>query len=311
MPNRETAHTMNTEDQAARLAGVFAPVVTPFSPDEEVDYGSLTSNIQHYARSGIHGYLVLGSNGENRSLTEDEKLRTLDTVARHRGRDQIVMVGVIYEAQRHAERFLEDAGRLGADFGLVLAPTYFRKQMTDDVLYRYYATLADESPLPLLIYNAPGFTGVAVAPALVGRLSSVPGIVGMKDSGSSGVKEFLQHVSSEFTVLAGSADSLFPAMMQGAAGGTVALANVLPDLAVQLFRFARDRDQERGAALHETVSRLNKAISGRYGVPGVKVAMSLMGLKGGIPRRPLLPLREAEEKELRDLLVQEGLLGDG
>ena len=154
-----------------KLAGVFVPISTPFRDNEEVDYDALRFNLERYAASGVLGYLALGSNGENRSLTEEEKLRVLDTIVRHKGARQVVMAGATYDAQRDTERFLEQAAGLGADFGLVLSPGYFRKQMTDEVLYRYFSTLAGSSPLPLLLYNAPGFCGLTMSPALVGRLA--------------------------------------------------------------------------------------------------------------------------------------------
>ena len=114
------------------VAGVFAPISTPFRDDEEVDYDALAFNVERYAASGLLGYLALGSNGENRSLTEEERLRVLACIIRRKRADQVVMAGAAYDAQRDTERFLKHAADLGADFGLVLSPGYFKKQMTDD-----------------------------------------------------------------------------------------------------------------------------------------------------------------------------------
>lgn len=299
---------MSTDDLRNKLAGVLAPISTPFSDDEEVDYDALRFNLERYAESGVLGYLALGSNGENRSLTENEKFRVLETILKYKGRDQVVLAGATYDAQRDTERFLAQAAELGADFGLILSPGYFRKQMTDEVLFRYFTTLADASPIPLLIYNAPGFCGVTVSLALVGRLAVHPNIVGMKDSASSGIEQFLQFESESFHVLAGSANFLFPAMMGGSIGGTVSLANSFPRAAVELFCYGRARDVDRGVPCQERVTRINKVIAGAYGPSGVKAAMNLAGLKGGIPRRPLLPLNAAQVEELRRALAEEGLL---
>lgn len=298
---------MTSSELAHKLSGVFSPISTPFAPDEEVDYEALKFNLDRYAASGLLGYLALGSNGENRSLTEDEKIGVLATILAHRGEGQVVMACATYDAQRDTERFLNQAASLGADFGLVLSPGYFRKQMTDEVLFRYFSTVADRSPIPTLLYNAPGFCGVTLSPSLVGRLSAHPNIVGMKDSASSGIEEFLKFEGETFHVLAGSANFLFPAMMQGSPGGTVSMANSFPDLVVELWHRGQARDELRGVPLQERVTKINQAISGKHGVSGVKAAMDLAGYRGGIPRRPLLPLPPEQRNELRAVLAEEGL----
>ena len=291
------------------LAGVFAPICTPFAPNEDVDYPALRHNLERYADSGIRGCLALGSNGENRSLTENERRRVLGEVVRTKGRGQAVMAGAAYDAERDTVSYLAAAGSIGADFGLVLPPGYFRKQMTDEVLYGYFSRLADTARIPLLLYNAPGFCGITLSLDLVARLADHPNIVGMKDSAPSGIEQYLPLESASFHVLAGSANFLFPAMMGGSPGGTVSLANSFPDVALKLFEYGRARDEANGGPYQEWVTRVNHAISGAYGVPGVKAAMSLAGFRAGIPRRPLLPLEPAQVAALRDYLTAEGLLG--
>ncbi|MFC1713050.1 dihydrodipicolinate synthase family protein [Candidatus Poribacteria bacterium] len=299
---------MNSQKLIEQLSGIFAPVSTPFADNETVDLAALRFNIEHYAQTEIRGYVALGSNGENKSLTEEEKRDVLGTVIRGRGQNQIVIAGAIYEAQRDTERFLKLAADMGADFGLVLSPSYFKRQMTEDVLHRYFATVADTSPVPLLLYNAPGFSGITLSPELVQCLAVHPNIVGMKDSARSGIEAFLRSSGDTFRVMAGSINFLFPAMMAGAIGGTVSLANSFPHIAVELYNCGAAQDGKGGEVLQEKACRINKGISGTYGVPGVKAAMNLAGLRGGIPRRPLLPLNEAQIAELRDFLVKERLL---
>ena len=308
MGGQKGSSVVNGGDLLPKLSGVFVPISTPFAADETVDYEALKFNMERYARSGILGYLALGSNGENKSLTEEEKLGVLEVIVRHKGARQVVMAGATYEAQRDTERFFRLANKLGADFGLLLSPSYFRKQMTEDVLYRYFTTAADVSPIPLLLYNAPGFCGVTLSLQLVGQLSSHPNIVGMKDSALSGIEAFLALESESFHVLAGSVNFLFPAMLGGSVGGTVSLANSFPSLAMELFQYGKARDVSKGRPLQERAIRINNAISGRYGVSGVKAAMNLAGFRGGIARRPLLPLTGPQEDQLRKFLTEEGLI---
>jgi len=299
---------MQTNQVAAKLSGVFAPICTPFNDDESLDLAALRFNLDRYAVTNLKGYLALGSNGENKSLTEEEKLSVLETIVEHKGQDKVVMAGATYEAQRDTERFLRQAAAFGADFGVVLPPSYFRDQMTDEVLYRYYATVADRSPLPIVLYNAPKFCGVTLSPELVRRLAGHANIVGMKDSAASGIEAFLRYASDSFLVMAGSVNFLFPAMMAGAVGGTVSIANAFPSAAMEIYECGVTRDERRGPVVQKRGQWINKLISGKYGVSGVKAAMNLSGLRGGIPRRPLLPLSTAEVDELRVVLVAEGLL---
>lgn len=308
-PSVVEPHSGDVVDQTrGGLSGVCAPICTPFAPNEDVDYSALRHNLALYASSGLGGYLTLGSNGENRSLSEEERVKVLDEVVRARGPEQVVIAGAAYDAQREAERFLSTAADLGADFGLVLSPGYFRKQMTDQVLYRYFSTLADMARIPLLLYNAPGFCGITLSAGLVARLAGHPNIVGIKDSAPNGIEQFLALQSPTFQVLAGSANFLFKAMMGGSPGGTVSLANSFPAVAMQLFEYGRARDEARGPVYQDWVARVNHGISGMYGVPGVKAAMSLAGFQAGIPRRPLLPLEPAQVATLQEFLTAEGLL---
>jgi 4-hydroxy-2-oxoglutarate aldolase len=290
------------------LAGVFAPICTPFDRGEAVDHGALRFNLALYATSGLRGYLALGSNGENRSLTERERLRVLGDVVRCRGDGQVVMAGAAYDAERDTRRFIAAAAATGADFALVLPPGYFRRQMTDEVLHGYYSRLADGAPIPLLLYNAPAFCGITLSVPLVARLARHPNIVGMKDSAASGIEDFIPLQSASFLVLAGSANFLFPAMLGGSVGGTVSLANAFPAVALRLFELGRAGDTVRGEPYQAFVTRVNHAISGTHGVPGVKAAMTLAGFRGGLPRRPLMALEDAQVAALRELLVAEGLL---
>ena len=298
----------NSAGLAENLTGVFAPVCTPFAPNEEIDYEAIRFNLAYYATTSLRGYLALGSNGENRSLTEKERLEVLTAIIENSGSEQVVIAGATYEAKRDTDCFIRHAAALGADFGLVLPPSYFRKQMTDVLLEGYFRDVADCSPIPILLYNAPGFCSITLVPDLVARLSEHPNIVGIKDSAPDGIENFLRYRSEKFSVLAGSANNLYRAVLGGAPGGTVSLANSFPQITLSLFDSARKHDRVLGAELQTHVTRINSRISGVYGPAGVKAAMNLAGLRGGIPRRPLLPLTSEETANLREFLIEEGLL---
>ncbi len=290
-----------------KLTGIFAPIVTPFADNEDVDLAGLKHNMALYRRTPLRGYLVLGSNGENKSLSEDEKHAVVDAAMEGRGPGQIVIVGVMYEAQRHAARSLQRMASGGVDFALVQSPSYFKKQLTDDCLYRYFSALADEASIPLLLYNCPGFNGMTLSFELIQRLSQHPNIVGMKDSTPGCDLRVMELDCDHFSVMVGSIGKLRGFVEKGSIGGTVSFANYCPDLSVKLHQVIM-KGEATVESLDQRLKDINKCIAGQFGVPGVKAAMNLLGFHGGIPRRPLYPLNADQISEVKAALVELGVL---
>jgi 4-hydroxy-2-oxoglutarate aldolase len=290
------------------LSGVFLPLTTPFLKDESIDWDGLKHNMSFYAKSKAEGFLVLGSNGENKALEEEEKLKIVETVLKYKAPHQKVIVGCFVETTRQALQFVNRLGSMGIDYFNVLPPFYFRERMSDEVLAGYFTQCAEGSQRPITLYNAPKFSGVTISPELAAKMSEHRNIVGIKDSASSGIEKFITAVPEDFAVMAGSISFLFPALLSGAVGGVISMANYFPDLTHQLYLFGKERNIEEGEKLHLRLSTLNKKISGAYGVAGVKAAMDLVGLVGGLPRKPLPGLTEEQKKKLKEDLKQAGLL---
>jgi len=296
------------KNQKENLSGVFIPIVTPFLNDESVNWDGLKRNISFYAKSKIKGFLALGSNGENKALDEDEKLRILETVLEYKAPHQRVITGCFVETTRQALHFIKKVESIGTDYFNVLPPFYFRARMTDAVLENYFTECADGSRVPITLYNAPKFSGVTLSPELAVKLSEHRNIVGIKDSASSGIEKFIEVVPDDFAVIAGSIGFLFPALLSGAVGGVISMANYFPDLTHELYLLGKEKNRVEGEKLHQRLSNLNKKIAGAYGVAGVKAAMDIVGLVGGIPRRPLPGLTKEQKKRLKEDLEEAGLL---
>lgn len=291
-----------------KLQGIFAPIVTPFKDNEDIDLDALRHNLAMYARTSLAGYLAVGSNGENKSLSESERLTVVETVLAGKHAEQTVVVGVMYEAERHAERFIAAVADLGADFALVQSPSYFKKLITDELLLGYFSALADSAAIGLLVYNCPQFNGITLSIELLRKLSKHPNIVGMKDSTPGCDLEVMQLNSDSFHVMVGSITKLNDFVPSGAIGGTVSFANYCPDLAAELYRCLRDKGSAEAADLNRRLVESNKRIAGPFGVPGVKAAMNLMGYAGGIPRRPLCPPAAEDVNAIKSILVELGAL---
>jgi 4-hydroxy-2-oxoglutarate aldolase len=292
-----------------KLMGVFAPITTPFDENGAVAYDKLADNMKVYSVSGLKGYLALGSNGENKSLTNSEKEKVLATIIENKGAKQVVMTGCIFESTFETIEFAKIAQSMGTDFITLLPPSYFKKEMTDAVLLRYFSDVADSLTTPCLVYNAPQFSGgTTLSVSLIKELVKHPNIVGMKDSSTGNIEGFLLAVRDSFNVLPGSANFFMNGLIMGSPGGVISLANVFPEICCELFRLTVNKKYEEAFKLNEKVLLITKAVSGSGGVAAVKYGMDLAGLYGGNPRLPLLPLSDDLRKKIQDYFKKEGLV---
>ena len=217
-----------------RISGIFAPITTPFL-NEEVSFDHLKRNIQKYKDSPLSGFFALGSNGENKSLNDKEKLKILEIVIEQKSEHQLVMAGTGYESTLHTIAFSKQAAVLGVDFVSILTPSYFKKRLTGDALVRYYTDVAEALPIAVLVYNAPGFTGVTIPPKVIETLSIHPNIMGRKDTSPDNIGRYLEVCDENFDVLSGTINTLFSGLILGASGGVVSLADFLPHPCCELY----------------------------------------------------------------------------
>lgn len=292
---------------AIRLSGILAPICTPFV-NQEVSVEQMRNNVRRYRQAPLAGYFALGSNGENKSLTEKEKLQILEAVVSEKADHQLVLAGAGYESTRQTIAFSKQAAEAGADLVTVVTPSYFKKRLTDEVLIRYYTDIADAVPVPVVAYNAPGFTGVTISAGVIAEISRHPNIAGMKDTSKGNMSRYLQAAGEQFDVLSGTVSTLFESMALGATGGVVSLANAFPEPCCRLYEAFVSGDIPAARELHFRLFRLNQSVSGSFGVAGVKYAMELGGFYGGDPRLPLLPITEEGKESIRKAVQTAGLI---
>jgi 4-hydroxy-2-oxoglutarate aldolase len=285
------------------LEGVIPPLVTPFSAEGALDLPAFEANLESYADEDLPCYLVLGSNGEAVTLDEDEKLALVSS-ARTAAGGRTLLVGTGLESTRATIDLTQKAADRGADAVLVLTPHYYRSQMTVEVLRRHYETVADVSPVPVLLYSVPSFTGLTFPPALASALAGHPRVLGMKESSGdlALLGRLIASLPPSFSVACGSAPVMYPAFCLGARAAVVAVACCAPRPAAALYRAFREGDHERARALQVALTPLATAVTSTYGVPGLKAAMDLAGFRGGAARPPLGPVSSAVHAELRTLL---------
>ena len=287
------------------LSGVYPPIATPFA-DDEIDYTGLRRNVGRWMATGLRGLLALGSNGEAAFLDEDESERIVATVRADVPRDRVLLAGAGRQSTRATIAAVKRAAGAGADAVLVLTPFYFKARMTHEALVDHYRAVADASPVPVLLYNFTSVTGLNMSLETVAALSAHPNIIGMKDSNGdvAQVAGIVARVPADFTLLVGSAGTLHPSLLAGAAGAIVAVANVVPDVCVRLFELARAGRHDEARRLQERLTPLALAVTREFGVAGLKAAMEIAGYVGGPVRLPLRPVGTDEREELRRLYEQ-------
>jgi 4-hydroxy-2-oxoglutarate aldolase len=291
-----------------KLSGVFAPIATPFDEKGNLLLEKMASNIEKLNPSRLRGYLVLGTNGEFRSLSTPEQMDVLKEVVKAAAPNKVIMAGTGAESTKVSIELCQQAAGMGAHYGSLITPFFFAKKMSDKALIQHFVEVAENSPIPVLLYNNPGVTGITMSTAVIKEVSSHPKIVGMKDSSPGNLSAYIASAKPEFSLLAGSANFFFTGLLMGAVGGVLSLADAFPEPCCKLYDLGAAGKLEEGRRFQIELLELNQKVSGKFGVAGVKAAMDLAGFYGGPPRAPLPPLTADEKKKLREDLVASGFL---
>ncbi len=292
-----------------KLRGIYAPIATPFAGGK-IAYDKLEKNLKFWLKSDLTGIVVMGSNGEFVLLSPKEKEELMRFVCAQAKGKKPVIAGTGAESTVETIRLNKKAAEAGADAVLVVTPNYYKGDMTDPVLARFYRDVADASTLPVILYNMPRNAGINISAKLAVELAKHPNIIGIKDSGGNIVQiaDMIRNAPKGFSVFAGSASYLFATLALGGTGGTLALANVFPNECARLQKLFDAGKIKEARDLQMTLIDSNNAVTARWGIPGLKAAMEMIGLYGGDPRPPLLPLGEADREALRKILTQTGFL---
>jgi 4-hydroxy-2-oxoglutarate aldolase len=329
------------------LSGIFPALTTPFASDGSVSIADLKHNIQQYNKIGLAGYVVMGSTGESVLLSKSEMETVLVAVKETAAQDKKLIAGTGAESTAETIERTKRAAELGYDAALVKTPYYYKPVYKTEVYLQHYRRVADASPIPVLLYSVPQFTGVALEAPEVVALSEHPNIIGIKESSGNvqRVAEIIAGTPSHFQVLVGSAATIYPSLAIGARGAILALGSALPEKCVELYELVRHgaileknaekkrftlpyevteriaraiksnpgelgeavthvmaQRNESARELQEVILRASKLVVSECGIAGVKYVMDQRGYRGGVPRLPLLPLKDEQKKRVNALL---------
>ena len=289
--------------------GVYPPLPTFFDDQEDLDLVTLQQHIRRLSTSGIAGYVLMGTNGEAVHLASDERVRVIEAardVIGNEGENSLPLIaGCGDQSTRATLAHCHQAARYGADFALVLPPSYYKGRMLRDALLAHFRAVADDSPLPVLIYNMPDASaGIDLDAETICALAGHPNIVGVKDSAGNVAKlaQIVANVPDDFRVFAGSASYLLPALVAGAVGAVAALANIFPQEVCLVQTLFDAGDLLKARQKQARLIPANAAVTTLYSVSGLKAALEIVAGYGGKPRHPLLPLSLAERDRIAEML---------
>ncbi|HEY8677203.1 MAG TPA: dihydrodipicolinate synthase family protein [Candidatus Dormibacteraeota bacterium] len=285
------------------LQGVFPPIPTAFTQSGELAE-PVRPFLEHLGQGGVDGVVGLGSNGEAAHLTDSERARALAALRAALPAPLRLIAGTGADSTRATIERTRTAADQGAEAALVIAPSYYRRDLTAAGLAAHYEAVAEASPIPILIYNVPVNMGYDLPDEWIPELARHPNVVGLKDSSGNTTRlpGLRAQLGPAFIILAGAGEKMVDAMGSGADGAIAALANLAPAACARIRQHMLVGDVESAAVVQRTIAPLGEALSKRYGVAGLKAALRLQGFDHGPPRAPLPALDEAELPHLRQLL---------
>src|SRR5271156_1736512 len=284
-----------------KLHGIFPPIATPFNRDGEIWKVKVQHNVEKWNLTGLAGYVVCGSTGESVMLTTEEKIQLWEWVAQYAAPEKLLIAGTGVESVRETVALTNRAAELGYKAAMVRTPHYYKNLINNSAAQMlYYRAVADESKIPLIIYNWPQITGVDIAAEAVAELSHHPNIIAIKESSGNleKVMQMIRETKKGFQVLTGSAPTLAPSFAVGCVGAVLAYANAAPYSAISIYEAHRTRETAAALDWQNRIAPAAQLVTAKYGVPGLKYAMDLNGYYGGIPRLPLTPVGPEAKKEI-------------
>jgi 4-hydroxy-2-oxoglutarate aldolase len=288
------------------VSGIFPALTTPFKQDGSVALDHFKADLARYNQTGLAGYVVLGSTGESVLLSSAEADSLLVAGKEAAAPGKLLIAGTGAESTAETIARTKRAAAFGYHAALVKTPYYYKPAYNAESYLRHYRAVADASPIPILLYSVPIFTGVTLETPEIVALAQHPNITGIKDSSGAiqRIVEVAAQAPKEFQILTGSAGVLHAALVSGAKGAILALASPLPEKCVELFEHVRSGQHTAAQNLQQHLALASKVIVSEGGIAGVKHAMDLRGYHGGLPRLPLLPLADARKAHIAQLLAQ-------
>jgi 4-hydroxy-tetrahydrodipicolinate synthase len=278
-----------------KLQGSFVALVTPYSKGE-VDLQKVRELVEFHVKNGTTGICPVATTGEGPVLSHDERANIIKMVVDTAKGKALVFPGTGTYDTRETILQTNMAKELGADGALIVTPYY--NKPTQEGLYRHYKAVAEAVPIPIMLYNVPGRTGVSMAPETTARLALIKNIVALKDA-SGNVEQVTQlRAISDIQILSGEDSLTFPILCLGGVGVVSVAANVIPKQVADMTAATLRGDLAQGRQIHDRYFELFKNLFLETNPIPVKIALKKMGMYNGEMRLPMCEMSAANEEKL-------------
>lgn len=293
---------------APLFTGCATALVTPFTREGSPDEPALRRLIALQADAGVDALVLLGTTGEPCTLTTEERARVIAVGLEAANGRLPVLVGTGANDTRRAIDHAKQAFALGAQGQLCVTPYY--NKATQEGLVRHFFAIADAYPLPMIVYNVPGRTGMSMTPETCAQLCAHPGIVGLKEASGDVVlaARMLEATEGRLPLYCGNDDLILPLMALGAVGTVSVVSNVLPAQTRALTTACLSGCLEQARDAQLALLPIIRALFSQVSPIPVKAALSMLGLCEDVLRLPLTPMEEPQRGKLRELLIRHKLL---
>lgn len=284
------------------LKGSIVALVTPMNKFGEIDYEGLGKLIDFHLLEKTDGLLVLGTTGEGSTLSDEEEEEILRFTVKKVNQSIPVIAGAGSNNTKKAIEKVKRFAALGADQLLVITPYY--NKTSDAGLLAHFTAIADQSPLPILLYNVPSRTGMAIPIPILKKLAKHPQIIGIKEASGdiAYVMEVGRLIEESFVLYSGNDDTILPVLSVGGIGVISVWANIQPKRVHDLVEAFEQGEMKKAQRLQlEALPLIHALFSETNPIP-VKAAMDLMGLPAGPLRLPLVPLANEKRAQLAQIL---------
>ncbi|MCV2447675.1 4-hydroxy-tetrahydrodipicolinate synthase [Paracoccus sp. DMF] len=288
--------------------GSMPALVTPFTPDGELDLPALEKLVDWHIAQGTHGLVPVGTTGESPTLSHEEHRKVIEEVIRMAAGRLPVIAGAGSNSTREGIGLVQHAQAAGADAALVVTPYY--NKPTQAGLIAHYAALHDASDLPIIIYNIPGRSVIDMTPETMGELAKLPRIIGVKDATGKLERVSMQRATcgADFVQLSGEDATALGFNAHGGVGCISVTANVAPKLCAEFQEATLAGDYAKALEYQDRLMPLHVAIFLEPGVAGAKYAMSRLGLCTDRVRLPLVGLSDATKARIDEAMAHAGLI---